>query len=200
MKMKRVASVVLTGALVLSMGVAAFAATPSKTVADEVKAVASVETTGFDRVEIKTEETEATGREAAAGGTTPVAQSAAVVKELAAAPAELSTAVGATKEEQVEITAVQTVTVAETPLFNRTTVTVTLSSAVVEAAYKENEEVAVVVMVPVVDKDGNVTYEKMVVTGVVKGGKLQVKLTGAQLKKIGKKSVTMVATKKTAKV
>ena len=183
MKMKRVASVVLTGALVLSMGVAAFAATPSKTVADEVKAVASVETTGFDRVEIKTEETEAT-----------IAQSAAVVKELAAAPAELSTAVGATKEEQVEITAVQTVTVAETPLFNRTTVTVTLSSAVVEAAYKENEEVAVVVM------DGNVTYEKMVVTGVVKGGKVQVKLTGAQLKKIGKKSVTMVATKKTAKV
>ena len=56
MKMKRIASVVLTGALVLSMGVAAFAATPSKTVADEVKAVASVETTGFDRVEIKTEE------------------------------------------------------------------------------------------------------------------------------------------------
>ena len=55
-------------------------------------------------------------------------------------------------------------------------------------------------MVPVVDKDGNVTYEKMVVTGVVKGGKVQVKLTGAQLKKIGKKSVTMVATKKTAKV
>ena len=189
MKMKRVASVVLTGALVLSMGAAAFAATPSKTVADEVKAVASVETTGFDRVEIKTEETEAT-----------VAQSAAVVQELAAAPAELSTAVGATKEEQVEITAVQTVTVAQTPLFNRTTVTVTLSSAVVEAAYKENEEVAVVVMVPVVDKDGNVTYEKMVVTGVVKGGKVQVKLTGAQLKKIGKKSVTMVATKKTAKV
>ncbi len=107
---------------------------------------------------------------------------------------------GATKEEQVEITAVQTVTVAETSLFNRTTVTVTLSSAVVEAAYKENEEVAVVVMVPVVDKDGNVTYEKMVVTGVVKGGKVQVKLNGAQLKKIGKKSVTMVATKKTAKV
>ena len=170
MKMKRVASVVLTGALVLSMGVAAFAATPSKTVADEVKAVASVETTGFDRVEIKTEETEAT-----------IAQSAAVVQELAAAPAELNAAVGATKEEQVEIT-------------------VTLSSAVVEAAYKENEEVAVVVMVPVVDKDGNVTYEKMVVTGVVKGGKVQVKLTGAQLKKIGKKSVTMVATKKTAKV
>ena len=67
---------VLTGALVLSMGAAAFAATPSKTVADEVKAVASVETTGFDRVEIKTEETEAT-----------VAQSAAVVQELAAAPA-----------------------------------------------------------------------------------------------------------------
>ena len=189
MKMKRIASVVLTGALVLSMGAAAFAATPSKTVADEVKAVASVETTGFDRVEIKTEETEAT-----------VAQSAAVVQELAAAPAELSTAVGATKEEQVEITAVQTVTVAQTPLFNRTTVTVTLSSAVVEAAYKENEEVAVVVMVPVVDKDGNVTYEKMVVPGVVKGGKVQVKLTGAQLKKIGKKSVTMVATKKTAKV
>lgn len=66
--------------------------------------MASVETTGFDRVEIKTEETEAT-----------IAQSAAVVQELAAAPAELSTAVGATKEEQVEITAVQTVTVAETP-------------------------------------------------------------------------------------
>lgn len=38
------------------------------------------------------------------------------------------------------------------------------------------------------------------VLSVVKGGKVQVKLTGAQLKKIGKKSVTMVATKKTAKV
>ena len=47
MKMKRIASVVLTGALILSMGVAAFAATPSKTVADEVKAVASVENHRF---------------------------------------------------------------------------------------------------------------------------------------------------------
>ena len=44
------------------------------------------------------------------------------------------------------------------------------------------------------------TYEKIAVTGVVKNGKVQVKLTGALLKKIGKKSVTLVATKKTAKV
>ena len=167
MKMKRVASVVLTGALVLSMGVAAFAATPSKTVADEVKAVASVETTGFDRVEIKTEETEAT-----------IAQSAAVVQELAAAPAELNAAVGATKEEQVEITAVQTVTVAQTPLFNRTTVTVTLSSAVVEAAYKENEEVVVLVAVPTTKADGTVTYTYHTVTGKFVNGKVVLNLSG----------------------
>ena len=187
--MKRIASVILTGALILSMGAAAFAATPSKTVADEIKAVAAVETTGFDRVSISTEETEAT-----------VAQSAEVVAELASSTEELKEAVGATAEEKVEITAVQTVTIEQTPLFNRTEATVSLSSAVIDAAYKENEQVTVLVMVPVVGKDGTVTYEKIAVTGVVKNGKVQVKLTGAQLKKIGKKSVTLVATKKTAKV
>lgn len=186
---KRIASVILTGALILSMGAAAFAATPSKTVADEIKAVAAVETTGFDRVSISTEETEAT-----------VAQSAEVVAELASSTEELKEAVGATAEEKVEITAVQTVTIEQTPLFNRTEATVSLSSAVIDAAYKENEQVTVLVMVPVVGKDGTVTYEKIAVTGVVKNGKVQVKLTGAQLKKIGKKSVTLVATKKTAKV
>lgn len=187
--MKRIASVILTGALILSMGAAAFAATPSKTVADEIKAVAAVETTGFDRVSISTEETEAT-----------MAQSAEVVAELASSTEELKEAVGATAEEKVEITAVQTVTIEQTPLFNRTEATVSLSSAVIDAAYKENEQVTVLVMVPVVGKDGTVTYEKITVTGVVKNGKVQVKLTGAQLKKIGKKSVTLVATKKTAKV
>ena len=187
--MKRIASVILTGALILSMGAAAFAATPSKTVADEIKAVAAVETTGFDRVSISTEETEAT-----------VAQSAKVVAELASSTEELKEAVGATAEEKVEITAVQTVTIEQTPLFNRTEATVSLSSAVIDAAYKENEQVTVLVMVPVVGKDGTVTYEKIAVTGIVKDGKVQVKLTGAQLKKIGKKSVTLVATKKTAKV
>ena len=187
--MKRIASVILTGALILSMGAAAFAATPSKTVADEIKATAAVETTGFDRVSISTEETEAT-----------VAQSAEVVAELASSAEELKEAVGATAEEKVEITAVQTVTIEQTPLFNRTEATVSLSSAVIDAAYKENEQVTVLVMVPVVGKDGTVTYEKIAVTGVVKNGKVQVKLTGAQLKKIGKKSVTLVATKKTAKV
>lgn len=187
--MKRIASVILTGALILSMGAAAFAATPSKTVADEIKAAAAVETTGFDRVSISTEETEAT-----------VAQSTKVVAELASSTEELKEAVGATAEEKVEITAVQTVTIEQTPLFNRTEATVSLSSAVIDAAYKENEQVTVLVMVPVVGKDGTVTYEKIAVTGVVKNGKVQVKLTGAQLKKIGKKSVTLVATKKTAKV
>ena len=187
--MKRIASVILTGALILSMGAAAFAATPSKTVADEIKAAAAVETTGFDRVSISTEETEAT-----------VAQSAKVVAELASSTEELKEAVGATAEEKVEITAVQTVTIEQTPLFNRTEATVSLSSAVIDAAYKENEQVTVLVMIPVVGKDGTVTYEKIAVTGVVKDGKVQVKLTGAQLKKIGKKSVTLVATKKTAKV
>ena len=187
--MKRIASVILTGALILSMGAAAFAATPSKTVADEIKAAAAVETTGFDRVSISTEETEAT-----------VAQSAKVVAELASSTEELKEAVGATAEEKVEITAVQTVTIEQTPLFNRTEATVSLSSAVIDAACTENEQVTVLVMVPVVGKDGTVTYEKIAVTGVVKDGKVQVKLTGALLKKIGKKSVTLVATKKTAKV
>lgn len=66
------------GALILSMGAVPFAATPSKTVADEIKADVAVETTGFDRVSISTEETEAT-----------VAQSAEVVKDLASSTEEL---------------------------------------------------------------------------------------------------------------
>ena len=188
--MKRIASVILTGALILSMGAAAFAATPSKTVADEIKADAAVETTGFDRVSISTEETEAT-----------VAQSAEIVKELASSAEELKETVGATAEEKIEIIAVRTVTIKQTPLFNRTKVTVSLSSAVIDAACGENEQVTVLVMVPVVGKDGTVTYEKIAVTsGVVKDGKVQVKLTGALLKKIGKRNVTLVAIKKIAKV
>ena len=188
--MKRIASVILTGALILSMGAAAFAATPSKTVADEVKADVAVETTGFDRVSISTEETEAT-----------VAQSAEVVKDLASSTEELKETVGATAEEKVEIIAVRTVTSKQTPLFNRTKVTVSLSSAVIDAACTENEQVTVLVMVPVVGKDGTVTYEKIAVTsGIVKDGKIQVKLTGALLKKIGKRNVTLVAIKKIAKV
>ena len=188
--MKRIASVILTGALILSMGAAAFAATPSKTVADEVKADVAVETTGFDRVSISTEETEAT-----------VAQSAEVVKDLASSTEELKETVGATAEEKIEIIAVRTVTSKQTPLFNRTKVTASLSSAVIDAACTENEQVTVLVMVPVVGKDGTVTYEKIAVTsGVVKDGKIQVKLTGALLKKIGKRNVTLVAIKKIAKV
>ena len=179
--MKRIASVILTGALILSMGAAAFAATPSKTVADEIKADVAVETTGFDRVSISTEETEAT-----------VAQSAEVVKELASSTEEL---------KKIEVIAVRTVTSEQTPLFNRTKVTASLSSAVIDAACTENEQVTVLVMVPVVGKDGTVTYEKIAVTsGVVKDGKVQVKLTGALLKKIGKRKVTLVAIKKIAKV
>ena len=188
--MKRIASVILTGALILSMGAAAFAATPSKTVADEIKADVAVETTGFDRVSISTEETEAT-----------VAQSAEVVKELASSTEELKETVGATAEEKIEVIAVRTVTSEQTPLFNRTKVTASLSSAVIDAACTENEQVTVLVMVPVVGKDGTVTYEKIAVTsGVVKDGKVQVKLTGALLKKIGKRNVTLVAIKKIAKV
>lgn len=188
--MKRIASVILTGALILSMGAAAFAATPSKTVADEIKADAAVETTGFDRVSISTEETEAT-----------VAQSAEVVKELASSTEELKETAGATAEEKIEIIAVRTVTNKQTPLFNRTKVTVSLSSAVIDAACTENEQVTVLVMVPVVGKDGTVTYEKIAVTsGIVKDGKVQVTLTGALLKKIGKRNVTLVAIKKIAKV
>ena len=115
--MKRIASVILTGALILSMGAAAFAATPSKTVADEIKADVAVETTGFDRVSISTEETEAT-----------VAQSAEVVKELASSTEELKETAGATAEEKIEIIAVRTVTSKQTPLFNRTKVTVSLTA------------------------------------------------------------------------
>lgn len=188
--MKRIASVILTGALILSMGAAAFAATPSKTVADEIKADVAVETTGFDRVSISTEETEAT-----------VAQSAEVVKELASSTEELKETVGATAEEKIDVIAVRTVTSEQTPLFNRTKVTASLSSAVIDAACTENEQVTVLVMVPVVGKDGTVTYEKIAVTsGIVKDGKVQVKLTGALLKKIGKRKVTLVAIKKIAKV
>lgn len=186
--MKRIASVVLTAALVLSMGVAAFAATPSKTVLDEVTASATVETSGLDITDVDTTETEETK-----------AQSEDALKDLAASNAELKKLTEATAEENVEVVAVQTVTVVRTPLFNRSTATVELSSSIISAAYAENEEVTVLVMYPVT-VNGKTTYQKMAVKGIVKDGKIRITLTGAQLKKIGRNKVTLVATKKVAKV
>ena len=50
--MKKVISVVLTAAMVVGMGVSALAATPSKTVADEVKASGSATVTGENGVNL----------------------------------------------------------------------------------------------------------------------------------------------------
>ena len=189
--MKKVISAVLTAAMVVGMGVSVLAATPSKTVADEVKASGSATVTGVLGI---VSDVKITAKE-------DTAEVEEVLKDIVS-NVDLQEAVGASEEKKVtvDIATAQTFEMQTSNLLDAANIELTVESKVIEAAYKENEEVAVVVMVPVVDKDGNVTYEKMVVTGVVKGGKVQVKLTGAQLKKIGKKSVTMVATKKTAKV
>lgn len=204
--MRRVVSMVLTAALVMSMGVAAFAATPSKTTAAAVDATVTTtvdEGTGT----IKFEEPVA---EAAKAETE--AQTTAAVQNVAAS-VDLAAVVGATEKEVVDVAAAKTVTVAENTLSDNAKITVELDSAVVEAAYadvKDGTEVTVLAAVPVidpatgkqaVDEKGNLVFEYHKVGAVIVNGKVQVKLTGAQLKTLTKngKSFTLMALTKAAK-
>ena len=69
--MKKIISVALTAAMVVGMGVSVLAATPSKTVADEVKASGSATVTGvlgiISDVKVTAKEDTRSGRESPAG-------------------------------------------------------------------------------------------------------------------------------------
>lgn len=87
--MKKVISVVLTAAMVVGMGVSALAATPSKTVADEVKASGSATVTGVLGV---ISDVEVTARE-------DTAQAEDVLKDVVSA-VDLQETVGASEEKR----------------------------------------------------------------------------------------------------
>lgn len=202
--MRRVVSVALTAALVMSMGVAAFAATPSKTTAAAVEATvtATVESgTGT----IKFEEPVTAEAKAEAE-----AQATAAVQNVAAS-VDLTALTGATETETVDVAAVKTVTVAANTLSDDAKISIEMDSAVLEAAYKDVEdgtEVTVLAAVPVidpatgkqaVDENGNPVFQYHKVGAVVVKGKVQVKLTGAQVKTLtsGGNGFTLMALTKT---
>lgn len=207
--MKRIASFVLTTALVLGMGVSAFAApTPSKVVLDEVKAEASVTVSGLSGLGAKVEIKKA---EEAAKTTEEVKQVEKQTKDVlddVMANVDLKkvvsevlpqeTAAGTEEQKKadtkVEVTAVQTFSVETERLADSAKVEVALESKMIDTAYAPNEELVVLVAVPKVDAAGKVTYTYHKVKAVYKDGKINVKLTGKQLKSFGS-SFTVMALK-----
>lgn len=197
--MKRIASFVLTTALVLGMGASAFAAaTPSKVVQDEVKADASVTVGGLSglgaTVEIKkieevaktTEEIKKV-KEDYKNVLTDVVDKVDLKKTVSEVLPEETTPDTEEQKEtvRVEVTAVQTFTVVTKRLANLADVEVALESKMIDAAYTENENLVVLVAVPKVDAAGKVTYTYTKIKAVYKNGKVRVALTGKQLKNFG---------------
>lgn len=197
--MKRIASFVLTTALVLGMGASAFAAaTPSKVVQDEVKADASVTVSGLSglgaTVEIKkieevaktTEEIKKV-KEDYKNVLTDVVDKVDLKKTVSEVLPEKTTPDTEEQKEtvRVEVTAVQTFTVVTKRLANLADVEVALESKMIDAAYTENENLVVLVAVPKVDAAGKVTYTYTKIKAVYKNGKVRVALTGKQLKNFG---------------
>lgn len=197
--MKRIASFVLTTALVLGMGASAFAAaTPSKVVQDEVKADASVTVSGLSglgaTVEIKkieevaktTEEIKKV-KEDYKNVLTDVVDKVDLKKTVSEVLPEETTPDTEEQKEtvRVEVTAVQTFTVVTKRLANLADVEVALESKMIDAAYTENENLVVLVAVPKVDAAGKVTYTYTKIKAVYKNGKVRVALTGKQLKNFG---------------
>lgn len=174
--MKKVISVVLTAAMVMGMGVSVLAATPSKTVADEVKASGSATVTGvlgtISNVKVTAKE--------------DTAQTEKVLKDVVS-DVDLQKTVGASEEKKVtvEVIAAQTFEVQTSNLLNAANVELTVESKVIEAAYEENEEVVVLVAVPTAKADGTVTYTYYTVSGKVVNGKIVVNLSGRQIKLYG---------------
>lgn len=206
--MKRIASFVLTTALVLGMGASAFAAaTPSKVVQDEVKADASVTVSGLSglgaKVEIKkieevaktTEEIKKV-KEEYKNVLTDVVDKVDLKKTVSEVLPEETTPDTEEQKEtvRVEVTAVQTFTVVTKRLANLADVEVALESKMIDAAYTENEKLVVLVAVPKVDAAGKVTYTYTKVKAVYKDGKIRVALTGKQLKDFGS-TFTVIALK-----
>lgn len=183
--MKKVISVVLTAAMVVGMGVSALAATPSKTVADEVKASGSATVTGVLGV---VSDVEVTARE-------DTAQAEDVLKDVVSA-VDLQKTVGASEEKKVtvDVVAAQTFDVQTSNLLGVANVELTIESKVIKAAYENGEEVTVLVAVPTAKADGTVSYTYYTVSGKVVNGKIVVSLKGRQVKLYGS-NFTLLALK-----
>ena len=183
--MKKVISAVLTAAMVVGMGVSVLAATPSKTVADEVKASGSATVTGVLGI---VSDVKITAKE-------DTAEVEEVLKDIVS-NVDLQEAVGASEEKKVtvDIATAQTFEMQTSNLLDAATVDLTVESKVIEAAYENGEEVAVVVAVPTTKADGTVTYTYQTVTGKVVNGKIVVSLKGRQVKSFGS-NFTLVALK-----
>ena len=181
--MKKVISAVLTAAMVVGMGVSVLAATPSKTVADEVKASGSATVTGVLGI---VSDVKVTAKE-------DTAQVEEVLQDITS-DAELQKTAGASKDKKVDITVTQSFEVQTSNLLDAANVKLTIESKVIEAAYEDNEEVAVLVAVPKTKADGTVTYTYYTVPGKVVDGKIVVNLKGRQVKLYGSNFV-LVAVK-----
>lgn len=202
--MKRIASFVLTTALVLGMGASAFAAaTPSKVVQDEVKADASVTVSGLGglgaMVEVKKIEEVAKTTEEIKKVKENYKNVLTDVVDKVDLKKTVSEMLADTEEQKetvrVEVTAVQTFVVVTKRLANLADVEVALESKMIDAAYTENEKLVVLVAVPKVDAAGKVTYTYTKVKAVYKDGKIRVALTGKQLKDFGS-TFTVIALKR----
>ena len=176
--MKKVISAVLTAAMVVGMGVSVLAATPSKTVADEVKASGSATVTGVLGI---VSDVKVTAKE-------DTAQVEEVLQDITS-DADLQKAAGASKGKKLDIIVTQA-----SNLLDAANVKLTIESKVVEAAYEDNEEVTVLVAVPKTKADGTVTYTYYTVAGKVVDGKIVVNLKGRQVKLYGSNFV-LVAVK-----
>lgn len=178
--MKKVISAVLTAAMVVGMGVSVLAATPSKTVADEVKASGSATVTGVvGDVKITAKE--------------DTAQVEKVLKDITS-DADLQKAAGASKGKKLDIIVTQAFEMQTSNLLDDADVELTIESKVIKAAYENGEEVTVLVAVPKTKADGTVTYTYYTVTGKVVDGKIVVNLKGRQVKLYGSNFV-LVAVK-----
>ncbi len=202
--MKRIASFVLTTALVLGMGASAFAAaTPSKVVQDEVKADASVTVSGLGglgaMVEVKKIEEVAKTTEEIKKVKENYKNVLTDVVDKVDLKKTVSEMLADTEEQKetvrVEVTAVQTFTVVTKRLANLADVEVALESKMIDAAYTENEKLVVLVAVPKVDAAGKVTYTYKKIEAIYKDGKVRVALTGKQLKDFGS-TFTVIALKR----
>lgn len=183
--MKKVISAVLTAAMVVGMGVSVLAATPSKTVADEVKASGSATVTGVLGI---VSDVKVTAKE-------DTAQVEKVLQDITS-DADLQKAAGASKEKKttVDVTVTQAFEMQTSNLLDAANVKLTIESKVIEAAYEDNEQVTVLVAVPKTKADGTVTYTYYTVPGKVVDGKIVVNLKGRQVKLYGSNFV-LVAVK-----
>ena len=180
---KKVISAVLTAAMVVGMGVSVLAATPSKTVADEVKASGSATVTGVLGI---VSDVKVTAKE-------DTAQVEEVLQDITS-DADLQKAAGASKGKKLDIIVTQAFEMQTSNLLDAANVKLTIESKVIEAAYENGEEVTVLVAVPKTKADGTVTYTYYTVTGKVVNGEIVVNLKGRQVKLYGSNFV-LVAVK-----